>query len=248
VKNIFIILLFPLITFGQNEIFFSEYGEGNSFNKWVEIYNPTSQSIFLDNYRYNFCWNGCDSLLWEFSIPFDSGYVLMPGNTYLLVHYAADSALLNLANQTTNLMSNGNDVIGLLDYSQNIIIDIIGVFDSTTISNGWDIDGVISATKDHTIFRKDDICKGNYGNWSLSDGSFSPSEWTISTEDDFSNLSDHSSNCLTSSVKNNTLSSTKKLLKVTNILGKQVINTVNNYQIKLYIYDNGYVEKKILFK
>ena len=83
-----------MVGFGQQtSLIFSEYGEGSSFNKWIEIYNPTLIQMHLDNYRYNFCWNGCNSLQWEFSIPFDSGYILLPGETYLLTHYNADSIL-----------------------------------------------------------------------------------------------------------------------------------------------------------
>ena len=54
----------------------------------------------------------------------------MPNETYLLVHHNADSILLSAANQTTNILSNGDDVVGLLNTSFNTIIDIIGVLDS----------------------------------------------------------------------------------------------------------------------
>ena len=87
-KKIILLLLVPIFCFSQNSpstLIFSEYGEGSSFNKWIEIYNPTNQQINMDEYRYNFCWNGCDSLLWEFSLAYDSGRVLMPGETYLIV-------------------------------------------------------------------------------------------------------------------------------------------------------------------
>ena len=75
-KYIILLSFLPFILSAQNELLFSEYGEGNAFNKWVEIYNPTTQNISLDNYRYNFCWNGCDSLAWEFSISFDDPVIL----------------------------------------------------------------------------------------------------------------------------------------------------------------------------
>ena len=60
-KEIIILFFLPLFGFSQATLIFSEYGEGSSFNKWIEIYNPTSQDILLDDYRYNFCWNGCDN-------------------------------------------------------------------------------------------------------------------------------------------------------------------------------------------
>lgn len=244
-KKIFIILLFPLLSLSQNSLLFSEYGEGSGFNKWVEIYNPTSYNISLDDYRYNFCWNGCDSLLWDFSIKFDSGHVIMSGETYLMTHFNADSILLILANQTTNLMSNGNDVIGLYNSSSNEVIDIIGVFDSISPSNGWNIDTVTNATKNHTIYRKSDVCYPNLGDWSISDGSVSSSEWIVSSEDNFSNLNTHFINCPTNSIEINNFLSSKELVKITDLFGRKINKYTKSYQIKFYIYNDGSVEKII---
>lgn len=235
----------PFILSAQNELLFSEYGEGNAFNKWVEIYNPTTQNISLDNYRYNFCWNGCDSLVWEFSISFDSGYVIASGETYLLTHFNADSVLLSLANQTTNLMSNGNDVIGLYNSSLNEVIDIIGVFDSVAPPNGWNIDTTTNATKNHTIYRKPDICFPNQSDWSASDGSITAAEWIVSNEDNFSSINTHSSNCLTTSNVLDKSYHNKKLVKVIDLLGKEITNQKTKNHINFYIYDNGQVNKII---
>ena len=54
-KEIIILFFLPVFGFSQTTLIFSEYGEGSSFNKWIEIYNPTSQDILMDDYRYNFC-------------------------------------------------------------------------------------------------------------------------------------------------------------------------------------------------
>ena len=55
-KVFFVFLVSPLFIFSQNTIIFSEYVEGSSFNKYIEVYNPTSNSINLNDYHYNFCW------------------------------------------------------------------------------------------------------------------------------------------------------------------------------------------------
>ena len=240
-KKTLALLFLPYLVYSQSSLIFSEYGEGTSYNKWIEIYNPTLQSVYLDEYRYNFCWNGCDSLEWEFSIPFDSGYILLPGETYLLAHYNSDSLLLNTANQTTNILSNGNDVAALLHIPLNTIIDIIGVFDSSSNIIGWDIGTTINATKDHTLKRKTNVCSGNFGDWSVSNGSTSPSEWIVGIEDDFTNLNTHYSNCISTSI-NNTTSSEKKLLEVRDLLGRKNTSKQN---ILLYIYSDGTVKKII---
>jgi hypothetical protein len=245
-KKLLLILLIPFSLFSQSTLIFSEYGEGSSYNKWVEIYNPTFMSISLDEYRYNFCWNGCDSLEWEFSIPFDSGVVLMPNETYLLVHNNSDSILLNAANQTTNILSNGDDVIGLLNTSLNTIIDIIGVLDSADNISAWEVDGIIDATKDHTMIRKPDVCGGNIGDWSLSDGSNGSSQWIVGVIDDYSDLNTHTSNCINTTAVEVLEPLKSKLVRITNMLGQETLCR-NNIPL-FYIYDDGTVEKRIVIE
>ena len=242
-KKILVILLcLPLLSSSQSDPIFSEYGEGSSFNKWIEIYNPTSQNINLDNYRYNFCWNGCDDLEWEFSISFDTGHVLLPGQTYLLVHSDANSMLINASNQTTNLFSNGNDVVGIYNISLNTIVDIIGVFDSVEVS-GWDVDGTVNATKDHTMYRKTNICNGNMGNWGLSDGSSLACEWILGSIDDFTDLNTHNANCGSTSYNEVLEPFKRNVVKIIDVLGRKQIKS---NQFLLYIYDDGTVEKRII--
>ena len=242
-KLLIILLCFPMIVFSQVTPIFSEYGEGTSFNKWIEIYNPTSQSINLDNYRYNFCWNGCDDLEWEFSISFDTGYILMPGETYLLVHSDANSTLFNSANQTTNLFSNGNDVVGLYNNSLDAIVDIIGVFDSIDVV-GWDVDGTVNATKDHTMIRKTDVCTGNMGDWSFSDGSTTNSEWVVGAIDDFSNLNIHNTDCASTTYNEFLDPRSSSIITIIDILGRESKEIKN--QPLFYLYDDGTVEKQII--
>jgi hypothetical protein len=242
-KLLLILLCLPMIGFGQQtSLIFSEYGEGSSFNKWIEIYNPTPIQMHLDNYRYNFCWNGCNSLQWEFSIPFDSGYILLPGETYLLTHYNADSVLLAASNQKTNILSNGNDVAALVDHL-GVIIDIIGEFDSVSTVAPWDVDGIVNATENHTMIRDPDICIGNFGNWSLSDGSIFSSEWIVGSSDDFSNINSHSSNCYPPTVGIEEHTTNKQLLRTIDLLGRETKN-----QPLFYIYDDGTVEKRIVIE
>ncbi len=245
-KKIIIAILIPYSLFSQSTLIFSEYGEGTGWNKWVEIYNPTFMNVSLDEYRYNFCWNGCDSLEWEFSISFDSGVVLLPNETYLLVHNNADSILLSSANQTTNILSNGNDVMGLLHSPLNTIVDIIGVVDSADNISAWDVDGITDATKDHTMIRKPDVCGGNIGDWSLSDGTYGSSQWIVLQSEDYNDLNTHTSNCL-SSTSIETLKPIKRvLIKVIDVMGR--LHVVKNSQFLFYIYDDGTVEKRIVIE
>ena len=36
----------------SSDLFFSEYAEGSSNNKYIEIYNPTDQVVYLYDYAY----------------------------------------------------------------------------------------------------------------------------------------------------------------------------------------------------
>ena len=246
-KKILLILLYlPMIGLGQNTLIFSEYGEGSGWNKWIEIYNPTSMNISLDEYRYNFCWNGCDSLQWEFSISFDSGFVLLPNETYIIAHNNSDSILLDAANQTTNILSNGNDVIGLYHTTLETIVDIIGVLDSANNITAWNVDGVVNATKDHTMIRKSDVCEGNFGDWSLSDGSNTYSHWIVGVIDDFSDVNNHTSECFNSTSIKALNHFERNLLEVKDLLGRKT-KIINNKAL-FYIYDDGSVEKKIILE
>ena len=240
-KKILIIALIPIFANGQQHPFFSEYGEGTSFNKWIEIYNPTPNNINLDDYRYNFCWNGCDNMEWEFSIAFDSSFILQSGETYVISHSDAINLITDVANQTTNILSNGNDVCGLLHINTNSIVDIIGVFDSTTVSDGWDIGGTLNATENHTLIRNPSVCNGNMGDWSISNGSIVNPEWTIYPSDDINNLNTHFSNCINTNTQNIPILNTK-ISSIYNLLGQNINEPSNG--IFIYIYEDGSIEKK----
>ena len=233
--------MIPIFANGQQHPFFSEYGEGTSFNKWIEIYNPTPNNINLDDYRYNFCWNGCDNMEWEFSIAFDSSFILQSGETYVISHSDAINLITDVANQTTNILSNGNDVCGLLHINTNSIVDIIGVFDSTTVSDGWDIGGTLNATENHTLIRNPSVCNGNMGDWSISNGSIVNPEWTIYPSDDINNLNTHFSNCINTNTQNIPILNTK-ISSIYNLLGQNINEPSNG--IFIYIYEDGSIEKK----
>ena len=44
-----------------DNLFFSEYAEGASYNKYLEIYNAEDYSVNLDNYSLSTCSNGCNN-------------------------------------------------------------------------------------------------------------------------------------------------------------------------------------------
>ena len=176
-------------------LFFSEYAEGSSNNKYVEIYNPSSTTVNLNNYQIKGTNNGTawgDNGERELAL----GGTLAANSVYIICTDAADPTIIAKANLALPYESpvhyNGNDAIAIfgIDGSGNftVIMDVIGVQSSDPGPAGWNVAGVTGATKDHTLVRKSSISKGNT-NWENSAGtSASNSEWEIKDIDDWTSL------------------------------------------------------------
>jgi len=107
------------------ELFFSEYVEGSSFNKAIEIANFTGTAVTLANYSLRKQTNGAGGWSSDFSL---SGS-LANETVFVVAHSSANTAILNVANTTTTnsaITFNGNDAVGL--FKNGVLIDIIGTF------------------------------------------------------------------------------------------------------------------------
>ena len=176
-------------------LFFSEYAEGSSNNKYVEIYNPSSTTVNLNNYQIKGTNNGTawgDNGERELAL----GGNLAANSVYIICTDAADPAIIAKADLALPYESpvhyNGNDAIAIfgIDGSGNftVLMDVIGVQSSDPGPGGWNVAGVTGATKDHTLVRKSSINKGNT-NWENSAGtSTSDSEWEVKDVDDWTSL------------------------------------------------------------
>lgn len=178
----------------QQSLFFSEYIEGSSNNKALEIYNPTADTVFLDGWAFPNVSNAPDNPGdFEYWNTFPEGAYIAPDSVYVIAHPDADSAGIGIyADHEFRFLSNGDDGFALVkgDESSFDVFDWIGSWDADP-GSGWDVAGVSEATKDHTLVRKSYVTSGNQFALSSFGMDENNSEWMVLEKDDFSNIGMH---------------------------------------------------------
>ena len=108
-------------------LFFSEFAEGTSSNKYVEIYNPTDASVDLSAFAYPTSSNGADGNH-EYWNSFDAGAHVPPFSVYVICHPSADALILAHCNETYQYFSNGDDGLCLVYGTETsyVKLDCIG--------------------------------------------------------------------------------------------------------------------------
>ncbi len=166
---------------GGADLFISEYLEGSSNNKAIEIYNGTGSSVDLSDYsldRYN---NGSSTS--SFSVTLSGS--LANNEVYVIGNSSAVQAILDESDITNDLtFFNGNDAIAL--FKNGTLIDLIGVI-GTDPGTSW-TDGSHS-TAGKTLVRKETINEGNANGFDpITNLSL---EWDVYSEDETSYLGSH---------------------------------------------------------
>ena len=178
-------------------LFFSEYAEGSSNNKYLEIYNPSDVTVSLADYAYPSVSNAPSTVgEYEYWNTFDEGAEIAANGIYIIAHGSSDPSILALANETHSYLSNGDDGYALAYGTEDnyVILDHIGDFNGDP-GSGWEVAGVSNATKDHTLVRKCAIEQGN-SDWTASAGTNADdSEWIVLEQNDWSNLGMHTLEC-----------------------------------------------------
>jgi endonuclease I len=249
----------------SNELFFSEYVEGTSLNKALEIVNLTGAPVDLSIYSLKKQSNGAGP--WLTSNPLSG--TLANGSVYVAVDsgiattcYALASANVSYNGTTTSSPTsfNGNDAVGL--FKNDVLIDIIGAFNGGTADFAKDqtLRRKSTVTGPNTTFNKalewdilpvntcDDI--GTYSVVTLSNVDFNSDAIKI-----FSNSSN--GNFTVNFTNSNALYS----LQIYSIIGQKVfekekinVSTTTINQIKTGIYvvkinqDSKFYTKKIIVK
>jgi len=168
------------------DLFFSEYIEGSSNNKALEIYNGTGSAIDLaaENYVVQMYFNGNATP----GLTINLTGTVANGDVFVLAHGSASAVILAQADQTNSFSGwfNGDDAIVLRKGGANgTIVDSIGQvgFDPGT---QWGT-GLIS-TADNTLRRKASITSGDNDSSNVFDPS---NQWDGFATDTFDGLGSH---------------------------------------------------------
>jgi hypothetical protein len=154
----------PLVT----ELFISEYIEGSSNNKAIEIFNGTTASVNLSLYQLRLYGNGASSPTATISL---SGS-LASSDVYVIVNNQASQALKDKADLLSGSLGfNGDDAISLAKSESNI--DVIGTIGLATIF-----------ASDATLVRKSSV--------SSPVTTYDTNEWISYAVDTFDHLGSHS--------------------------------------------------------
>ncbi len=192
--TIIMFLFLPVMLFSQaSDLFISEYIEGSSNNKALEIFNGTGAPVDLSQYQI---WRISNGGSWpEYTLQLKG--TLKNDSVYVIANNQAGQTVKDKADTLTSFASwNGDDAVGLAkdDGTGNyVLIDAVGE-DGDDPGSGWDVAGVSNATKDHTLIRKSDVTSGTT-DWAASAGTDTDnSQWIVQSQDYFDDLGRHTFN------------------------------------------------------
>lgn len=210
------------------DVYFSEYIEGSSFNKVLEIANYTGSTVDLNDpgnvYTLKISTNG--NANWLSTYTFPMGATISDGDVYVIGHASLTicTGVVDDSNSTiTNF--NGNDAIGL--FKNDVLIDIIG-----TLGNN------ATYAENTTLVRKSSV--------NMPSTTYIPSEWDSFPSNTCDNLGMHTQILSTASFEadefviypnptngNTVYINTRNNAAITtvtifDIAGKQVLQQVNS--------------------
>jgi len=169
-------------TGAPSELFFSEYIEGTSNNKALEIYNGTGAAIDLaaQNYSIQMFFNGATTSTLTIAL---TGTVAA-GDVYVVAQSAASQPILDQADQTNGSgWFNGDDAVTLRHGAT--VIDSIGQVGNDP---GTEWGTGLTSTADNTLRRKAAIESGDTN----TGDAFDPAvEWDGFATDTFGGLGSH---------------------------------------------------------
>ena len=165
------------------DLFFSEYVEGSSNNKALEIYNPGSTDVNLaaQTYGIQMYFNGNATP----TLTINLTGVVPANGTYVVAHALADPAIIAVAQNSSSSAGwfNGNDVVALRKGNDNV--DVIGQIGNNPVTE-WGTG--LTSTADNTLRRKKAITVGDTNGADAFDPA---TEWEGFANNTFGGLGSH---------------------------------------------------------
>jgi len=168
------------VSAATSDLFFSEYIEGSSNNKALEIYNGTGAPVDLADYKVILYSNG--SVSPGNTQTWSAGTMLADGGVYVIANSSAVSDITDIADITSSVTYfNGNDAVALQKASDDSYVDVLG-----------DIGDASYWGSEVTLVRNASICSGD----TVHDDVFDPTaEWDDYAQNTFTYLGSHTANC-----------------------------------------------------
>jgi len=166
------------------DLLISEYVEGSSLNKAIEIYNGTGAAVDLATGAYvlQLHSNGSPTVSQSVSLT----GTLADGDVFVVAHASADAAILAVADLTSSAVINFNGDDAIILRKGGVVIDAFGQigFDPGT---EWTGGGA-----DDTLRRNADVCAGDTNASNAFDVAV---EWTSFAVNTFAGLGSHTASC-----------------------------------------------------
>jgi hypothetical protein len=168
-------------------LFFSQILEPNRwYNQWWQIFNPTDETIELNDYAIAWCREGCigtDGVTFDGIFSFPTNHTIAPYTTYSACHqdtkatggcdFKFDRKHVWKKNGVYALIQGASDVETA---TETHIVDLIGNFSSDNPGAGWRVCSGCSNVVliDALLVRAQDVCCGNGPSSPFYNREFSP--------------------------------------------------------------------------
>ena len=166
------------------DLFISEYIEGSSLNKAIEIYNGTGSTVDLAAgvYTVELYSNGAANPSQTVAL---SG-ILADGDVFVLANASADAAILAVTDLTSSAVMNFNGDDAVVLRKNGAVIDAFGQI-GVDPGSEWTGGGA-----DDTLRRVETVCAGD----TIADDAFDASvEWVAFAQNTFDGLGSHAAVC-----------------------------------------------------